>query len=470
MLKSIIIKFLMGGIAIGIGVWYLSSSIGGDSITYTSLDKFLTAIGVQNGDIASANGCFLCGYVEKMFHTIALSTENFWNAMLDSIWVLLGIGFGIFLFYHTAEYLYTESKKNAKLDESERKLEFKPWFDKVRSQGIRIMIVGAFLGAIGLGGTYTLRAVSNITIAPVMFVGSQLSMAATGISDSAKCGTQNISDDVLNPVLKPFMCTIGNLNTVMLSGAASGFSLMNYSWMGMGGGMFTWLAGLVLVIGFLIIGFNLFFEIFSIIFKLIFLIIFLPLIVASAAFKETWKLGSSIIPNSIGMLVSSAIGIVRVSLKIMLVWATVSYAADRYFPGPVDGYNAILPQILKPGKSINPDNQTMSVISVFSKCEQVATVNGEMDKDIFKTCFIKNKSEIEGKYPGAFDFMADGFDFMLMMLGLFFLYFYLLSKKIDEILGGKEKHEFDFGKWVKEFGVTVWNGPSKLITRFTKKS
>ena len=47
----------------------------------------------------------------------------------------------------------------------------------------------------------------------------------------------------------------------MLAGAAGGFAMMNYAWLDMGGGAFTWLAGLSLVLMFLIIGFDLFFQI-----------------------------------------------------------------------------------------------------------------------------------------------------------------------------------------------------------------
>ena len=82
-LISIAIRILMGAIALGVGIWYLSSSIGGAAITYTSMDGFLHAIGVQNGDIATANGCFLCGYIEQLFAVIGDAAELFWNAMVD---------------------------------------------------------------------------------------------------------------------------------------------------------------------------------------------------------------------------------------------------------------------------------------------------------------------------------------------------------------------------------------------------
>ena len=92
-LISIAVRFLMGAIALGIGIWYLSSSLSGASLTYTSMDGFLGAIGVENGDIASANGCFLFGYIAVLFSVIGRAAEMFWNAMVDNIWFLMAIGF-----------------------------------------------------------------------------------------------------------------------------------------------------------------------------------------------------------------------------------------------------------------------------------------------------------------------------------------------------------------------------------------
>lgn len=464
----LILKIIMGGAALGLGIWYISQSIGGDSISYTSLSGFLNAIGVQNGDIASANGCFLCGYIEQLFHAIGVATENFWTAMVDNIWILLVIGFGIFLFITTGQYLYDASKKNTKLDTGERKLDFAPWFDKVWKQGARVMVVGVLLGAIGMGGTTALRAVTNVTIRPVMFIGAELSMAATGVSGSAQCGTTAENNDILNPVLKPFMCVMGNLNTVMLSGAAGGFALMNYSWMSeMGGGAFTWLAGLAVVIMFLVIGFNLFFQILSVIFKLVFLIIFLPLILAAAAFENTWKLAGGVVSKSIGMLVKSAVQIVSITLQILIIYATVSYAADEYFPGPVDGYNAILPPIM--GQGIQPvDDQTLSVIGVFTKCEQVSLVDGLVDKEKFQNCFTASRAAVERQYPGAFDFMKNGFEFLLLMFGIFLLYFYVVEPRVKKILMPEGKEEFDFGGWVKELGQRAYAAPSQIAESISK--
>ena len=251
------------------------------------------------------------------------------------------------------------------------------------------------------------------------------------------------------------MCVIGNINSVMLAGAAGGFALMNYAWLDMGGGAFTWIAGLALVLMFLIIGFDLFFQILSVVFKLVFLIIFLPLLLAAAAFEQTWKLADGVVKNAINMLVKSAVQIVGITLKVLVIYATVSFAADEYFPGPNDGYSAILPPMM--GQTVqNPDAQTLSVMEVFSTCEQVALTDGEMDAEKFKNCFTARRAEVERKYPGAFDFMSDGWDFLLLMFGLFLLYFYVVQPKIDGILGKDSKEQF--ARMIKESANKEFQG------------
>lgn len=471
-LIMIAIKFIMGAIALGIGIWYLSSSIGGAAITYTSMNNFMTAIGAADGNVASVNGCFLCGYIEQLFAVIGSAAEMFWTAMVDNIWILLSLGFGLFLFIYTGKYIFDAAKKTAALDEKEKKLELAGWFDKVWRQGARVLIVGALMGALGMGGTAALRTVANITITPVMFVGAELSMAATGVSDASQCAAINQineteTSDILNPILEPFMCVMGNINSIMLAGAAGGFSLMNYAWLDLGGGVLTWLAGLSLVLMFLIIGFDLVFQILSVVFKLVFLIIFLPLILAAAAFEQTWSLASGVIKNSINMLVNSAIQIVRITIKVLITYAIVAYAADAYFPGPRDGYSAILPPMM--GQQIeNPDAQTMSVINVFATCETASLVNGEVDADKFKNCFTAQRAQVENQYPGAFDFMKDGWDFLLMMFFLFFLYFYAIKPKVDAMLATDGKEKFDFGNWAKDLGKKIWNSPKEIFEKISE--
>ena len=464
----ILVRFLMGAIALGLGIWYLSSSIGGAAITYTSMDNFLNAIGA-GGDIANTNGCFLCKYVSELFGVLGNATELFWNAIVNTLWVLMAIGFGIFLFIHTGTYIYDAAKKTAKLDTGEKKLEFKAWFDKVWKTCSRILICGAFLGVFSMGGTTALRYVTRVTVTPVMFVGAELGMLATGVSNSAQCGameTAQETDDVLNPVLQPFMCSIGSLNAVMLAGAAGGFSMMNYAWLGMGGGAITWLAGLGLVILFLIIGFDLFFQVLSVVFKLIFVIIFMPLFIAAAAFENVWKVASGLFTKSIGMLVTAAVNIISISLKIVVIYATVSYAADAYFPGPVDGFSVVLPPMLGE-KAQNPDAQTLSVMNTFSECERVALASGEMDADKFKNCFTAHRATVERRYPGAFDFLGDGWGFLMMMIGLFALYYWVISPEIDKIFKPAGSSDFDFGGNLKTLGKNIWNLPVQITEKVT---
>jgi large-conductance mechanosensitive channel len=476
-----VVKYALWVALIGVGVWFLSSSIGGNSITYTSLESFLRAIGACSGDdcnVASVNGCFLCPYIEKLFYTIGVAALAFWNAIIKYIWVLLAIGFAIFLFYQTFKHIQEQNKENSEMSDKDRDFDFKKWFDPVWKKALRILVVGAIIGVGGYGGATTLRIVTNVTIMPVMYVGSQLAMAATGVNDSSTCGSGTISEDdennIMGPALQPFMCVVGNLNTMILAGAAGGFSLMNYAYLDLGGGTWTWISGLALVIMFLIIGFNIFFKILSVVFQLLFLIIFLPLIIAAWAFEE-WKIFSGFLPNAISMLAKCAIRVIAITLQILVMYAIVLFAADEYFPGPRDNYSAILP----PGIAFNMQTnanlpqisvENASVMEVFANCEKIGTDNGahDMDKDKFKACWDIERARVEQVYPGAFDFMDNGWEFFLLMLGLFLVYFYVISKKIDDLLGGTDQlgvgnDPFEFGKYVQDFGKTLWAGPQKLL-------
>ena len=459
------IKIVCVIIALGLGVWYMSSTIGGASITYTSLDNFMTAIGTENGNIATAGGCFMCEYVADLFAVIGDATEKFWTLMVDHIWILMLLGFGLYMAISITQHILNTTKEAIKMEAKEAKIETKALIDKLVKQGIRVLVVGALMGMLGLGGTTALKVVSRVTITPVMFVGAEFSMAATGVTDAAKCYAPSRQDDgetdILNPIMQPFMCVIGNINTVMLAGASGGFALMNYAWMGMGGGAFTWIAGLALVLMFMIIGFDLFFQILTVVFKLVFLIIFLPLLLAATAFEGVWAKANNLMTNAVGMLVSAAVKIVAITLKVLVIYATVSYTADMYFPGPVDGYSAMLPQLM----GMQPDNiddRAESIMNVFSTCERVALVDGEMDKDKFKQCFTAQRAEVERKHPGAFDFMDDGWDFLLMMVCLFCLYYFAINDKIDKLLIKDSKESFDYGTQIKELIKTTARAPIKL--------
>ena len=465
------IKLLLGAIALCVGIWYLSHSIGGASLSYTSIDNFMKQIST-NGTI---NGCFLCVYIEKLFDVIGNATEMFWNGIVSHLWILMAVGYGIFIIVHTLKFFHEHatSKDIKDLSEAEPKIEFSKWFDKVWKTGIRVMIAGALIGALNWGGTDILYVVTKLIVTPVMYLGTILSTAATGVISGEQCDllANFNNNNVLEPVLQPFMCVMGNLNTVMLAGAGGGFALMNYAWLELGGGLFTWLAGLSLVIMFLFIGFDLVFQVLSVIFKLVFIIVCMPFMIAAAAFEQVWSLAKGVMNSAITMLVNSAISILKISLKITIIYAVVFFAADTFYPAPSDGFTSILPPLLGKITPTNQDAQTMAVMNVFTTCEQVSLVNGEIDKDTFVSCFNTQKSIVEARYEHAFDFMDNGLDFMLFMIGIFFLYFWVVSPKVDELLNmnkeGKEK--FDYGEWIKNFGKTTYDAPGKIVNLIRDK-
>ena len=456
-------KIVICAILLGVGIWYLSSSIGGASLSYTSMDTFMHQI--DNGvDESGVPGCFLCKYIGDLFATLGRATEMFWNGIVHNLWIIMAIGFGIFIILHTLKFLrdQAESKDIKDLTDAEPKIDFKKWFDQVWKTGVRVMIVGALIGALNWSGTGALRTITNITVTPVMYVGSMLSMGATGVISDAQCEintTPQTAEDILNPVLKPFMCVMGNLNTVMLAGAGGGFALMNYAWMDMGGGVFTWLAGLALVIMFLIIGFDLLFQVLTVIFKLIFIIIFMPVLLAAVAFEQVWALAKGLMNSAISMLVNSAVAILKISLKICIVYAVVYFSATQY------GFTTILPPLLGNIRDETITEKSEMVFNTFATCEKTSLTDGEIDKVKFKNCFEHQRTIVVAKYPDAFDFMSNGLEFLLFMIGVAFLYFWIVSPKINALLPGDQKETFDYGQWLKDFGKATVNAPHTVYTK-----
>ncbi|MCL2369132.1 MAG: hypothetical protein FWC83_00460 [Alphaproteobacteria bacterium] len=483
-----VLKALLWMTVIGVGVLYMSRSIGGDAMVYMSLDSFLRAVGAcdQYGvcDLTSANGCFLCPFIEELFYLIGTAAYMFWDALIGNIWILLSLGFAIYLFQHTYSRIKQYNEAAAKLTDNEKKLNFSEWFNDVWKQAVRVLIVGALLGAIGFGGAATVRLVADITITPVMYIGTSIAIAASGM-DPALCGTGTFAyDAILGPALQPFLCVVGYLNTVVLAGAAGGFSLMNYAWAGLGGGLWTWIAGLTIVIIFLFIGFNLFFKILSVIFQLVFLIIFLPLIIAAWAYQNKWKLLDGAFTNALTMLARCAMRIIAITLQILIFYAMVSFAAQQYFP-------TMLPAGILDSHIEHTDARTVSVIGVFQRCEIAGTLNHTqpMDRQLFRECFNFERIAVERAHPGAFDFLRNGFDFILMMLLLSFVWHYAIKKKVDELfsetkIGNDDIFSsdtnvkdqgtgYEYGKHIREFTAQVWRGPAAMIGRiekqFTKK-
>lgn len=468
------IKLLLSAIALGVGIWYVSHSLGGASLSYTSVNNFITQINSNSGTNFE-NGCFLCMYINELFIVLGNATEMFWNALVGNLWILMALGYGIFIIFHTVQYMReaATSKDVKDLTNATPKFDFKKWFEKVWKTGLRILIAGAALGAIKWGGTDVLNTVTKIIVEPVLYLGTILSEAATGVISGAHYDIINSSaTNPLASVLQPFMSVMKNLNTVVLAGAGGGFALMNYAWLGLGGGVFTWLAGLTLVIIFLFIGFDIVFQVLNVLFKLIFIIIFMPLIIAATAFEQVWALAKGVMNSAIKMLIESAVSILKISLKITIIYAVVYFAADTFYPKPADGFTTILPPLLDSKITRkNMDAKTMAVQKVFTTCEQVSLVDGEIDKDKFVSCFNAQKTVVESRYPGAFDFMDDGLDFMLFMIGICFLYFWVVSPKVDSLLKAKkeDKGDFDYGQWLKDFGTTVYNAPSKIVNAVRDK-
>ena len=92
-----------------------------------------------------------------------------------------------------------------------------------------------------------------------------------------------------------------------------------------------------------------------------------------------------------------------------------------------------------------------------------------MDKEAFVNCFNARKAEVERKYPNAFDFLSNGWDFLVLMAAIFFLYYYAINPKVDKLLGKDGKEVFDYGQWTKDIGTQLWKFPASITEKITSK-
>ena len=136
-----------------------------------------------------------------------------------------------------------------------------------------------------------------------------------------------------------------------------------------------------------------------------------------------------------------------------------------YFSASQYGFTTILPPLLGNIENETLTAQTQAVYNVFATCEKTSIVDGDLDKATFKTCFDQNRAIVEARYPGAFDFMDDGFDFLLFMIGVALLYFWIISPKIDELLTPDGKEKFEYGAWVKDVGKMTVNAPYNVYSK-----
>ena len=160
------------------------------------------------------------------------------------------------------------------------------------------------------------------------------------------------------------------------------------------------------------------------------------------------------------MLVSSAVRIIAITLKTLILYATVSYAGDMLYPGPVDGYSSILPPLMGQTTSETTE-KTEYVIQTFTECERVSMQSGQVDATTFKTCFEEHKTQ----NPTAFDFLDDGFDFIMFMVALFFLYYYAISPRIDKMLGKDGNEFFDSATPMGQIFKTAATAPMKITDK-----
>jgi hypothetical protein len=431
----------MWAILLGVGLWYLAGAMpGGPGVPYASMPRFLQGIGAcdANGvcNIGGANGCFLCPYVKHLFEVIGAATESLWSAIVNNVWILLALGLAVVAFYQAYVVIAAGIKDNAPDSTAERKFDFAKWWEAVKKPFIRVIISAAFLGTMGLGGIKSLQLTSDVVIYPVMLASSALTSAAAGTNIGCEFGE---STHPLSAVSDSFSCIVGNLNATILYGANGGFAMMNYAWLGLGGGILTWIGGLAVALIFLYLGFRVLWKILNVVFNLVFIIIFLPLLIAAWAFEASWGVAKGAMSGAIGMLAKTAVRSIGIVLEVVIISGMINFARTETL-----------------------SSDPVAEIEIAQRCEAMADRGGQIDAAIYKNCFVAERA----RNPNAFRYLDHGWDFIMMMLFIFAVYYILIDKKLQKIINTDDDGGyFKFGNEVQSFGKQVWGGLNKIVKR-----
>ena len=441
---KIIFQIIPWAIALIAGFVYLADAVGKSALPYLSMPRLLESIGAGvdgKYDITSIKGCFLCPYVRQLFKIIGNATEGLWDIIIDHTWILLAIGLVIFMFWEAYKIIMDANKENAELSEKERKLDFPTWFKKVKGQLIRVLIVGILIGGLGMGGKSVMQLTTDVIVYPVMKIGTIISMAATETIGYAKCEEKVDDAGPMSSISNAFMCVIGNLNTVVLRGAATGFAMMDGAWIGLGGGFFGWISGLLIIFMFLYIGFNIIFKVLNVVFNLVLIIIFMPVFFAAYAFEATWNMAKNVFDNVIAKLTKTAGMVIGITIEVLIMTSLVTASMESFQLDP----------------EIN--------IEIAKKCEDMAfSAEGELDKDLYKKCFLEERD----KNPEAFAYLDRSFELLVMMFFNFIIYLLLLHPKLQQYIDTSDKEAyFRFGDFTKGLIKGTWNGANRLIKGIT---
>ncbi|MDR0448903.1 MAG: hypothetical protein LBG89_00370 [Rickettsiales bacterium] len=318
-LLPLLMKPLVWLFAIGGALYYYSNALALRPLGNISMD-FSNEI------------CLFCPYIRELVEAVAGAAGATYGAFVRHIWILLILGFGIFMVLSAWKLLKESADKTAELGTDEIKFEIRPWIDGLWKQAVRIAVVGVFLGAVGTLGDAAPRLVSDLTIRPILSMGAYISVKVAQLPENS-CPNDVIPGEDRGPhqitsgAMRPLMCMSGILNTITLMGVAKGFETMDKG--GAENNTLLWFLGLATAAVFALYGIRIFFELMNIVFTILFFIMFLPVVIASFAFHETWGIAKNVVDNMLNNVAALAVGMIQIALKLSIFYAIMTFAMDK---------------------------------------------------------------------------------------------------------------------------------------------
>ncbi|MDR2685445.1 MAG: hypothetical protein LBB23_01575 [Rickettsiales bacterium] len=310
----------------------------------------------------SQTACIFCPHIRQLVGAMDNAALSVYEVFVNHIWVMMLLGFGVFATITAFQLLKKSADQTAQIEDlGERTFDFTKWIDTLWRQGVRIVIVGVILGAIGSLGSTMPRIATEITLKPILSMGTYISLGIAGLPDSLCPNSLSLSENskvpfagegvprsggvvvnnspasagqgggITESATEPLLCFSNIITTITLAGAAKGFDTMNNAGINK---PILWFFGLALAVFFALYGVKLFFELMNILFTILFFIMFLPVIIAGYAFDNVWPVAKNITSNALSQTLGLAVAMVSLALKLSVFYYMIMFAVNNHPSSP----------------------------------------------------------------------------------------------------------------------------------------
>ncbi|MDR1009155.1 MAG: hypothetical protein LBL52_02785 [Rickettsiales bacterium] len=377
--------------------------------------------------------CPACGVLDKMFDMINTVAMEIYIMIHDIAWILLTMGFALWLLRRVYDDIVGGK---GSMDDFAKSV-----FKKI----LIIFVIGA---GIGFMDEKEIRTTANSiiehTAVPILQAGTSI---GSSIIDSPICdklafpASEATEDGVISKELKEqVLCVASSINIIFFGGLSAARYLFKFSFNPLNShAMLDGLGGMIaaLLLGAIFFGLYIWVPLMfvDIIFTLAILLAFVPLMIGGFAYEDTKKFSMTGIEALFGI----AWRIIVYCIFLEILYQSLLYVGDAYYPGPVDGFTYMFPDFLNHSTNV-------AASDAWARCynDNIGNAGG------LKTCLAAARLEFD--MPGK-DFSVNAF---MPVLGVGILSLMIMGN-MKSYAGLVSGYMFQIGDSIKAFIINGKN-------------